>query len=590
MSNKKAGKKTEQFPDWFNNLLMEYRAGIGHVFLIHGNITDLVPNPDADDEPDKKYISLKEFFKKIFDEREMVIFYNIASGISFLTPQMEAQFQKLLVEPDEKLNPVDAAKAALAKKRGIPREPDTCLPLIEKVLTSQKRVAVIISYVHQIVPAVNIGGGVSVSQSDRVNTVRLASLAQKDALRKNENVVILLADQLTSVSSQVRQNSTGIQTIFIPKPTKEEREVFLQSTRTSQWQECMPKSFDIQMFSLATQGMSYRQILEIFLRCKEAGTKITLEFVKEKKREILNAEYGDLLEIIEPQLGLEDIGGLNHIKTYFKNILDAIQKGEIRLVPMGITLMGPPGTGKTAICEALAKEARFNFVKTKNIRSMWVGESEGRMQTLLYALRSLAPVVVMNDEADQMDSRRDESTGDSGTTNRMRKAWMEFLSDPRIRGQILVINCTNRPDLMDVALKRSGRSDDRIAMLLPSKEERPLIFEVMFKRHKIPNGINSFANFVQETEGLSGADIEKIVLNAYRFAVQNNKNTVDEIALAEAIEDFIPAADQTEIDKMTILAIKECSSRKLLPNNVEEVIDRIKSRALIPINSEMSGV
>lgn len=554
--------EAERFPDWFNSLSTQYRAGISHVFLIHGNVTDLVPNPDANEEPERKYISLKEFFKKIFDERKMVIFYHIASGITFLTTQMEAQFQKLAGLDEKPTNPIEAAKAELAKKRGISRDPETCLPLIEKALTNLKEVAVVISYVHQITPAVNIGGGVSVSQSDRVNTVRLASLAQKDEIRRNGNIVLLLTDQLASVSSQIRQSTSGIQTIFIAKPTKEERKAFLQSIvegKTDQWLECIPKDFDAEVFSLATQGMSYRQILEIFLRCKEAGTKITLEFVKDKKREILNTEYGDLLEIIEPDLGLEDIGGLDHIKAYFKNILEAIKKGEIRLVPMGITLMGPPGTGKTAICKALAKEAGFNFVQTKNIRSMWVGESEGRMQTMIHALRSLAPVVVMNDEAEQMESRRDEFTGDSGVTNRIRKAWMEFLSDPKIRGQVLVINCTNRPDLMDVALKRSGRSDDRIAMLLPSEKERPLIFKVMFKRHKIPTTIKDFSKFNKDTEGLSGADIEKITLNAFNFAIQQGKKEVDEAALAEAIDDFIPAADQAEIDRMTILAIKECS-------------------------------
>jgi ATP-dependent 26S proteasome regulatory subunit len=458
---------------------------------------------------------------------------------------------------------------------------------------NQKGVAVVISYVHQITPAITTGGGVSPSQNDRVNTVRLASLAQKDAIRNNGNIVILLTDQLTSVSSQVRQNNAGIQPIFVPKPTRTEREAFLQSVIDSgmdEWKECVPKNFDIKAFSLATQGMSYRQIQEIFLRCKEAGTKITLEFVKKKKREILNAEYGDLLEIIEPELGLEDIGGLDHIKAYLKNILGAIQKNEVRLVPMGITLMGPPGTGKTAICESLAKEAGFNFVRVKNVRSMWVGESEGRMQTLLYALRSLAPVVVMNDEADQTDNKRNESSGDSGTSNRLRKAWMEFLSDPKIRGQVLVINCTNRPDLIDVALKRSGRSDDRIAMLLPSKEERSLIFKVMFKRHKIQTEITDFSIFIQETEGLSGADIEKIVLNAFRFANQKSKKAVDEEAIAEALDDFIPSADQAEIDRMTILAIRECSSKRLLPNNVKDIINRIKDRGLIMINPEIMNL
>src|SRR5204863_4465460 len=133
---------------------------------------------------------------------------------------------------------------------------------------------------------------------------------------------------------------------------------------------------------------------------KEAGEPLQPELVKKKKREILNTEYGDVMDLVEPLRGLDDIGGHEHIKKYFVEVLDAIKKGETRLVPMGVTLMGPPGTGKTAMVEALAKEAGFNFVKIKNVRSMWVGESEARMEKLVYGLRSLAPVVVMNDEAD----------------------------------------------------------------------------------------------------------------------------------------------------------------------------------------------
>src|SRR5256885_2208176 len=80
---------------------------------------------------------------------------------------------------------------------------------------------------------------------------------------------------------------------------------------------------------------------------------------------------------------------------------------------------------KTAIVEALAKEAGFNFVRTKNVRSMWVGESEARMEQLCYGLRSLAPVVVMNDEADLAEGGRDTARGDSGVSERLMKMWME---------------------------------------------------------------------------------------------------------------------------------------------------------------------
>jgi SpoVK/Ycf46/Vps4 family AAA+-type ATPase len=348
------------------------------------------------------------------------------------------------------------------------------------------------------------------------------------------------------------------------------------------------KGMDADVMAHATQGMSLMQIREIFLQAKGDGRPIGLASVKEIKRRLLNNEYGDVMEVLEPERGLEDIGGHEHIKQYFRGVLEAIRAGESRLVPMGVTLMGPPGTGKTAIVEALAKEAGFNFVKTKNIRSMWLGESESRMEKLVAGLRSLSPVVVMNDEADLAEAQRDSPKGDSGVSERLMKAWMELLSDPRIRGQIIVISCTNRPDRMDAALKRSGRSDERILMPMPSDEERKAIFRVMFKRHGIPVDIADFGG-VGSAENISGADIEKIVLSSYKFAGEQGKAKVDIDALRAAVDDFIPSASMADIDGMTIAGLLECSSRRLLPPHVKEILVGIATRGLVPSLDEAFG-
>ena len=345
----------------------------------------------------------------------------------------------------------------------------------------------------------------------------------------------------------------------------------------------MPKDFDIDVFVNSTQGMSLRQILEIFRAGNQAKRSVDISFVKEKKKEILNAEYGDVMEIADPQWSLDDIGGLEKPKAYFAAIMEAIRKGEIRLIPQGITIMGPPGTGKTALIEALAKGARYNFVKMKNARSMWVGQSEERTERQIQGLWALAPVIVMNDEADLGEANRDAPKGDSGVSERIMQSWMKFLSDPRIRGRVLMVNCTNRPDRMDAALKRSGRSDDRIAILMPGEEERPAIFKVMFRRYDIKTNITDFSPFNKATKSLSGADIEAVVLKSFRFAGEMGKTTVDEEVLYEAIADFIPSASQGEIDLMTLLAISESSSRRLIPANARDIINQIKERNGTPL-------
>ncbi|MBI2030969.1 hypothetical protein HYT05_05080, partial [Candidatus Kaiserbacteria bacterium] len=147
-------------PPWFTEgIVNRFEAEISSVFILHGDITCLVPNPYADVELRYPYIPLTKLFERVFDEREMVIFYNIATGMRFLKPEMEAEFKKVAEiagddDPSAK-DPVAAAKAGLAAKRQLPREPELCLPLIEKALKKLDRVAVIIESAHFLAPESN---------------------------------------------------------------------------------------------------------------------------------------------------------------------------------------------------------------------------------------------------------------------------------------------------------------------------------------------------------------------------------------------------------------------------------------------------
>ncbi len=619
-------------PPWFSDgIVSKFKAGISSVFLLHGDITCLVPNPYANVELKYPYIPLTEFLARVFDEREMVIFYNIATGMRFLKPEMETEFKKVAEiagddDPSAK-DPVAAAKAGLAAKRQLPREPELCLPLIEKALKKMDSVAVIIESVHFLAPE---SGNTGLPANERTHIARIRTWSQDGRVKKRSNIVLLVADLASKVSDELRQSASRIAEVFVPKPSPEERKLYIERltkgskeeqadeaqieslkkklarTKESSREEIqdeineiterletypphfdVPKDFDIDVFVNATQGMSLRQILEIFRAANQAGKPADLSFVKTKKNEILNGEYGSVMEIIEPQWSLDEIGGLEKVKTYFANTINAIMRGEVRLIPQGVTLMGPPGTGKTALGQGLAKGARFNFVRMKNARSMWVGQSEARTELQIQGLWALAPVIVMNDEVDLGEANRDSPKGDSGVSERIMRAWMEFLSDPRIRGRILMINCTNRPDRMDAAMKRSGRSDDRIPLLMPTIEELAAIFKVMFKRYDITTSITDFTPYAEMVNGRSGADVEAITLKSFRFAGELKRDIVDDEALREAIDDFIPSASQADIDLMTLLAISESSSRRLLPANTAEIVREINERNLTARGPEL---
>src|SRR4029079_6330467 len=132
------------------------------------------------------------------------------------------------------------------------------------------------------------------------------------------------------------------------------------------------------------------------------------------------------------------------------------------------------------------------------------------------AIRALAPVVVIVDESDQAEGgSRDSGSGDSGVTERRRASSFNFWADNALRGKVLRIDSTNRVDLIDSAMRRSGRTDVKIPILMPDATARAQIFGVLVKKHKMPTSITDFMPFALRTEGFSGSDLELVLTTAF---------------------------------------------------------------------------
>jgi SpoVK/Ycf46/Vps4 family AAA+-type ATPase len=320
----------------------------------------------------------------------------------------------------------------------------------------------------------------------------------------------------------------------------------------------------------ATAGLSRVQIQGLWRAARARGVPLTFEEVRRRKRDLLKQELADLIDLVEPEFGLEAIGGLEPVKAYLRQVIRAVREGDLKMVPRGITLVGPPGVGKTTLAQALARECGFNFVRVVNPREKWVGQSERNFWRVLQALRALTPLVLLEDEADQSEQSRDEYSGDSGVGNRIRQMRLEFTGDPAIQGRVLWVRISNRPDKLDAAEKRSGRSSERIPLLMPDAAEQAAIFAVMPARHGIPCGVHDFGRAVEACGRLhpgqiSGADIEEIFLRAYRRARGRGAAAVEPEDLLWAVEDFIPSQPREAIEAQERLALALCSSRQFLP-------------------------
>ncbi|MBI2080891.1 MAG: ATP-binding protein [candidate division NC10 bacterium] len=561
----------EGVPAWIAALEAKLEAKTGSVFLLHGNVADYVPLGG-------EFVPLRTFLIRRFGHRARVICYNRSGGLAFSDSTTEARFRSLVgyaaPPPGSPEALRERAAQALGEPEGtrrLPTAPAQVIPLLDRALQSlclsdeeQERVLLILEFAETLVPA---GDLAALSDEDRGTLVALLRWAEEPRLAAVGTVVLLLVSALSDVHSRLRDPSARVEALEVSLPDYAERLAFLRARAAG---DGRGRGLPLEELATTSAGLSRIQLEGLLKEATGRARPLSHEEVKTRKRELLQQEFQGMLETLEPQFGLDAIGGLEPVKTFFREVIAALRGGEAKLVPRGITLVGPPGVGKTALAEALAYECGFNFVKVINARERWVGQSERNYWKILQALRSMTPVVVVEDEADQSEHSRDEASADSGVSNRLRQMRFEFTGDPRIQGQVLWIRISNRPDRLDMAEKRSGRASERIPLVLPDREEMASIFAVMPRKHGFPVGGVDFGALAVYCDAcypgqVTGADIEEISLRAYRHARIRGAGAVEDADYRWAIEDFIPALSAETLRAHEAMAVACCSSRRFLP-------------------------
>ena len=306
------------------------------------------------------------------------------------------------------------------------------------------------------------------------------------------------------------------------------------------------------------------------LQAEDTGV-LTSDLIWDRKQSIIKTEFGDVLEILDPRFSFDDIGGFEYIKEFFlRNVIRPIREGRKSRVPMGVLMTGPAGTGKSIMAEAVAKEAGINAVRLRiggQIASRWQGEGERNLEKALRAIVGLAPTIVFIEEIDQAMKRG--SDGDSNQQDqRIFQRLLEFMADTSHRDEIVFLATTNRPDLMDAALRRPGRFDKKVPFLISSRDERDAIFRVMARRY-LGQEVEAPDEVLDSTEGWTGAEIEATVVKAAEIVEDENVEAT--WALSQATQRLSPST--ADIQLMTLLAVAECNDRDLLPPRYREMLD-----------------
>jgi transitional endoplasmic reticulum ATPase len=530
---------------WYDSFLSKYKSGISHEFLFYFNVRDLVDNYRYMD----RYI-YEEFIKQ--RGFGIVAFYDISRGLTFFDAGMEKEFN--IITANEAVNLMNAM-------------PSKIFPFIDKALKNTKMV-LFIDHVEKIIPSGDIA---SMSLEERIALIWICEWSVNAKISTVGSAILMLSDNLADVSRELLKSSYRIEPVFVGLPDEAQRKDYI---------EYLLKDNDIKTdinsdeFAKLSSGLSKKSIKDIKLKSEAEDDPISFDFIKDKKHSVLQKEYGDVLEFIYPEIGFENIGGMEKAKDYLlKNVVKPILKGDLRRVPMGILLCGPSGTGKTLLVNALAKASGFNCVKIdmSRILGQYVGESEKNFKKCLLGAQSQHPVIIFVDEIDTAFRRGD--SGDSGVSRNIFSEFLQFTSNTNNRGKVIFIAATNRPDLIDPALKRAGRFDKKIPILMPDANERADIFKIIIKKYGFETNVEDFMQFAAGTENYTGAEIETVVRKAYEIANEDDTEgaVLTSDIITKAIDRCRPSTQQVQF--MTMLAIEECDDKDLLPEKYKGLLD-----------------
>ncbi len=584
-------------PAWAEELRRRYLRNEASLFVLHGNVYDAVVH-------EGRLWSLTDFLTGVLlrETKETIAVYNLATGVRF------AKRARVLPEVGELLAAGGRDKALLA---------------LEQLVTAGTKTAAILEYAETLAPA---GDASFQADADRASMITLHRWSFLPEIERGDNVVLLITENLTELSPKLVSNpkvgvvdipmpdlearratvriadptlagpdvdryaeltaglkAIQIASILTPPPASEEeradREAFI-ATLLGGGSDVAERA---KKLATLTAGMVRDEIRKLI--APEAGVPAAApvdaaerarrdadQLIAARKRDILERECFGLVEFVTPEHGFEVVGGMDAVKEDLRVIADNIREGRRSRVPMGILFTGPMGTGKTFVAEAFAKECGLTTIKLKNFRSKWVGATEGNLEKILSVIKAIGQVVVIVDEGDRAFGNTGEEDG--GTTSRVIARIKEFMSDTSNRGRILFLVMTNRPDRLDLDLKRAGRLDRKIPFLYSqTPEEVERVARAQFRKNRIktsPDPLDLVPlrdRFSAKLVGYSNADVEAVVLMANDDAARQAGGDAPVTAehLAAAAADYFPSRDVELLEYMELLAVFEASSRRLLP-------------------------
>ncbi|NIA03184.1 MAG: AAA family ATPase, partial [Nitrospirae bacterium] len=285
------------------------------------------------------------------------------------------------------------------------------------------------------------------------------------------------------------------------------------------------------------------------------------------KMEITSEDFTLALKEVEPSAMREvmvevptvkwtDVGGL---EKSCQEILEAVEwplsnperfKEMGIQPPNGILLYGPPGTGKTLIAKAVATEISANFISIRGpqLISKWMGESEKAIREVFKKAKQVSPCIIFFDEIDALAPVRGMDSGNKALERVVNQLLIE-MDGLEVLKDVVVVAATNRPDMIDPALIRSGRFDRAVLIGPPTKDGREEILNIHTRNIPVSEDVD-IIEIADQTDGYVGSDMETICREAVLLALREdfNAKTVEMRHFRSALKKVRPAINDNILE------------------------------------------
>jgi AAA+ superfamily predicted ATPase len=584
-------EKNASWPSWAEELRQAYVAGTASMFILNGNVSDLV---GSEENGEYRIEPLADFLaQKLFGSYDLVLHYDMGRGLRAFAgsdPQRLMRMNALLGRLQ-------------GDKEDLPRDPTQALRVIDRLVSlvlvgeenRQRKTAILFDYAETLCPPDDRSGE---------HLATLLNWARSPVIRRVNLIFVLMTESLSRLHPSLTQ-SGHTHEVFLPLPSESERRTFiarqfpayegdasrlavLSSGITCTNLDSMMRRVVLETSGAQPQESSKGDSASIVkregseLRAGAAGNMhraVDDARLLEIKKSLMEAQCPGLFEFVRPGYSLTMVAGHTAAKERLTNDAKLLKEGHLDAVPMGYLVCGPVGVGKTFLALCYAGEVGIPCLTIRNFRSKYVGETEANMERILSVVRELGPIAVIIDEADAAVGDRTAS-GDSGTSARVFAQLASQMGDTRYRGRIVWFLLTCRPDLLPIDLKRQGRCEEHIPLFYPqTPDEIKEMFMAMARKAKVELDKSNLPDF-GEMPSLSGADIEGILMRAHRDSILRQK-PVDLAIIEEVIKGF-RSAKSAEHELQELAGILECTDVSYLPTGLRaDFTDPAKYEGLV---------